>query len=135
MITLLNTSILTQHGPYDYRPIPLDDARAIVRAQPFQSAIGHQATADILTELLGVPVPLNRTQYEQAEGDLALVFKLNGRPPEGTILSREQIDEMGYSFGVLYRLPEMDFMVALNAGHVCGAKAAVYPLISKENSE
>lgn len=105
MVTILNTSIITTYGSYDYEPIDLAQARLILAhgAPPFQSAVGHQATADILTELLEVPVPLNRINYEQQIGERAVVFKLRGRPPEGSILNREQIETIGYDFGLLTR--------------------------------
>jgi hypothetical protein len=106
-ITLLNTSILTDFGEYEYKPLAADRAGYIARAfhgcGKLQSAIGHQATADILSELLGVPVEMNRIAYVQPVGHMAIVFKLKGRVPEGTILSREQIEAMGYDFGTLVR--------------------------------
>lgn len=102
MITLLNTSILTTFGKYEYTPLTLATARHVI-CEGYQSAIGHESTAAILTELLGVPVSVNRVAFEQRVGDEALVFKLRGRPPEGAILTREQIDEIGYDFGLLFR--------------------------------
>ena len=104
MLTLLNTSILTAYGSYKYEPMPLIDAQIYVRCGEFQSAIGHQATADILTALLEVPVPMNRVQYSQEVGEVALIFKLKGRAPEGKILTVEEIEEIGYEFGTLTRL-------------------------------
>ena len=101
--TILNTSILTNFGSYEYQKISLEDAKAVV-SNGFNSAIGHQSTADILTSLLGVNVSLNRIQYSQKVGELALVFKLNGRPEEGAILSREEIEKIGYEFGLLRRI-------------------------------
>ena len=93
MLTILNTSILTA---------TLDEAKALV-ANGFESAIGHQSTADVISTLLGVACPMNRIMYQQGQGDVALVFKLNGRPEEGKILSVEDIEEIGYSWGVLER--------------------------------
>ena len=72
-------------------------------ANGFQSAIGHQSTADIISTLLGVECPMNRIMYRQDIGDYALVFKLNGRPEEGKILSVADIEEIGYSWGILAR--------------------------------
>jgi len=67
MLTILNTSILTAHGNYTYRPATLDEAKAMV-ADGFQSAIGHQSTADVISTLLGVDCPMNRVMYEQDRG-------------------------------------------------------------------
>jgi hypothetical protein len=103
MITILNTSILTNYGRYEFEAVTLERARELVSGG-FQSAIGHQSTADILTDLLETQVMMNRAQYVQAAGDKALVFKLKGRVLEGVVLNREQIEEMGYEFGVLTRI-------------------------------
>lgn len=103
MITLLTTSVLTAFGRYDYRPVSLDEARALA-AGGVHSTIGHQATADWLAELLGVPVPVQRIQYAQQPGERALVFKLAQRLPEGEVLNREQLEARGYTLGVLERL-------------------------------
>jgi hypothetical protein len=106
MITLLNTSIITEDGYYWRRATTLDQVIAMLAEEGFfvQSAIGHKSTADILTELLGIPVEVNRMQYRQQAEDVAIVFQLNERPEEGKILSREEIEEIGYSFKVLYRV-------------------------------
>jgi hypothetical protein len=101
MLTILNTSIVTNFGKFNHYPVSLEDARKLVKKSPFQSAIGHQSTADLLTVLLDVPVPMNRIQYVQTVGESALVFKLNGRPEEGRIYTVEEIQQIGYSFSVL----------------------------------
>ncbi|HNC58634.1 MAG TPA: DUF1874 domain-containing protein [Leptospiraceae bacterium] len=56
-----------------------------------------------MSELLGVTVPVNRIEYRQETGDTAIVFKLKGRPPEGAILSKEQLEEIGYDFGIIVK--------------------------------
>ena len=105
-LALLNTSILTTAGAYRLIDITLDDARRIVsdHAGNLDSAIGHQSTAEIMTTLLGTEIPVNRQMFTQEVGQAALVFKLNGRPPEGKILTVEEIEEIGYKFKVLKRL-------------------------------
>lgn len=114
-LLLLNTSIITVPGIYHLsRPIPPEQARKIVHwalmdwnmniGAGILSAIGHKATADIMTEVFGTGIEVNRIPSEQAVGQLALVFKLKGRPAEGTILDREQVEKIGYQFHVLARL-------------------------------
>lgn len=103
-LAILNTSILTTEGTYTLKSISLDEARELVAKNDILSAVGHQTTADILTELLGVSVSLNRILFTQEVGQQALVFKLLGRPEEGKILSRAEIDEIGYKFQILDRL-------------------------------
>lgn len=111
-LAILNTSIITAYGQFEYKAISLDDARMLVynaidpTISPddgILSAVGHQSTADILTELLETEIPVNRIQLVQEVGQSAIVFKLNGRSSEGKILSREEIEEKGYEFGLLTR--------------------------------
>lgn len=102
-VTLLNTSIITAHGSYHYQPLALQDAREMALAHSAGSAIGHQVTADLLSQLFGFQVEMNRIPYEQQAGDIAIVFKLRGRPEEGKILTREEVDAIGYDFGLLTR--------------------------------
>lgn len=105
-LALLNTSILTTAGEYRLTDITLDEARAIVNnnRDNLDSAIGHASTAEIMTTLLGVEIPMNRQMFLQDVGQRALVFKLNGRPEEGKILSVEDIERIGYKFQVLDRM-------------------------------
>lgn len=101
---ILNTAVLTADGTFDLRTISLTEARELAAASDLDSAVGHDSTAAILSDLLGVDVPVNRQLFAQQVGQLALVFKLNGRPPEGVILGREQLEEIGFTFKVLTRL-------------------------------
>lgn len=103
---ILNTSILTSHGHFHYYPASIDVVLAHLQAAddtgiPVISAVGHESTAAILTELLYRKVEVNRIEFKQQVGDVAVVFKLRGRPPEGKILTREEIESIGYDFGLL----------------------------------
>ena len=103
-LALLNTSILTTAGEYKLTDISLDEAKALVNdAVELDSAIGHQSTAEIMTTLLGTEVAVNRQMFTQEVGQQALVFKLNGRPEEGKILTTEEIEKIGYKFQLLER--------------------------------
>ncbi|HMT02319.1 MAG TPA: DUF1874 domain-containing protein [Burkholderiales bacterium] len=113
-VTILNTSILTNYGYFRYQRIGLDWAKAIVQDE-FESAVGHQSTCDVLSALLEINVPLNRQMYKQEVGDTALVFKLNGRPEEGKILTVEEIEQMGYEFGLLTRVNLSDFTTTVSS--------------------
>ena len=107
-LALLNTTIITSNGSYSLFDISLKDARELAQGHGLHdnvlSAIGHESTAQILTELLGIPVEMNRINFKQEAGQTALCFKLNGRPVEGKILSREEIESMGYEFKVMHRI-------------------------------
>ena len=104
-LALLNTSILTTAGSYSLTDITLEEACELVADNigNLDSAIGHQSTAEIMTTLLGVEIAVNRQMFSQEVGQRALVFKLNGRPQEGRVLSAEEIEEIGYKFQILTR--------------------------------
>jgi hypothetical protein len=103
-LAILNTSIVTQDGTYTLRTIDLPGARDLVADAPgIDSAVGHDATAAVLTELLGVEVPVNRQQFAQQPGQIALVLKMDGRPPEGVVLDRAGMEQIGYTLRLLTR--------------------------------
>lgn len=105
-LVILNTSILTTTGRFELKDITLDEARNLVIENEILSAVGHQSTADILTTLLETEVPMNRIMFEQEIGQKALVFKLNGRPEEGKILTTEEIETIGYKFQLLTKISD-----------------------------
>jgi hypothetical protein len=101
---LLNTTVIPcgSDGIWEVATLPLAAARNLLsRSSPanvYTSAVGHESTAAIMAELLGVQVPANRIQVAPASGDKLLCFKLKQRAPEGVILSREQIEALGYEW-------------------------------------
>lgn len=76
--------------------IDLETARKIVREMPFTSAVGHEVTARVLTELLGVEIPFNRITVRMKEGDAGLHFVLRTRLPEGKVLSEEELRQLDF---------------------------------------
>lgn len=101
---LLNTPILTDYGDYRFDgPLPLHAARAFVE-QPTQSAIGHPATAQFLSQRLGQPVPCQREAIHMQPGDQALVLRLLHRLPEGAVLDGAALATASHEFGLLTRL-------------------------------
>lgn len=105
-LAVLNTSILTTEGTFTLKDITLEEARNLVTENEILSAVGHQSTADILTTLLETEIPMNRIQFAQETGQKALVFKLNGRPEEGKILTAEEIEAIGYKFQLLTKISD-----------------------------
>jgi hypothetical protein len=103
MVTLMNSPRLTEFGVYEYRPLTTAEAKRML-AEGFQSVVGHESTAAFLSDLLEVPVAKMRGEFRQRPGERAIVFELNDRPPEGHILDREEIERIGYKFGLLHRL-------------------------------
>lgn len=100
----MNTSILTSFGKFDYSPIDLSEVVELMVNNDYQSAIGHESTAEVMTTLTGINVVMNRITVDMQVGDSAIVFKLNARPAEGAILNREELERIGFSWGILKRL-------------------------------
>lgn len=107
-LAILNTSILTAEGTYKLTDIDVDTARMLVHTREIDSAVGHQSTAEIMTTLLDKEIPVNRQMFSQQPGQQALVFKLNGRPQEGKILTADEIEQIGYKFQLLERIDNED---------------------------
>jgi len=60
--------------------LTIEEVREIVkRAKKIESYIGHESTAKLLTELLGVEIPYNRAMYKPNYDDYALVVRLKKR--------------------------------------------------------
>ena len=99
---LLNSTVIPSgaDGIWQARTIPLQEAKAIALAG-FTSAIGHESTANLMTTILGITVPINRIQVSPEPGDRFLCFKLKKRAPEGVILSQEELEELGYEWVVM----------------------------------
>lgn len=101
---LMNSAVLTAYGEFNYSPITCDQARRMVRASAFGSAIGHSATAKVLSEQLGIEVPLNRIQITMEPGDRAIIFRLRDRLPEHIVLDHARLASLPAEFGLLTRL-------------------------------
>ena len=64
-------------------PITLDEVKSYLK-NGFTSAIGHQDTANVLSELLGVSVEFNRCNiFLDKDTNLIVAQVIGGRLPEG----------------------------------------------------
>jgi hypothetical protein len=79
------------------RIISVQEAKQLL-ASRFISAVGHQSTAEIMSTVLGIPVPYNRAQVFLEPGDEAVCFILKARPPEGRVLTVQELESIGYYF-------------------------------------
>jgi hypothetical protein len=102
---LLNTLII----PVDFQRYPkvkatirqasIEEVRQLLSGG-FVSAIGHQATATLLSQLLGIEVPFNRVTVKAEPGDILIHFVLRERIPEGKILTLEELQRLPFDFAV-----------------------------------
>ena len=103
-IALFNGTVCTTNGIYSVKDIDIETAKALIVKNGFVSAIGHDATAEIMSNILEQDIPMNRIQFHQKVGQKAVVFKLNERPPEGQILTREEVERVGFSLKIMERI-------------------------------
>ena len=76
-------------------PTSLEDVREILSQFPFMSIIGHEGNAQLLSDLLGVEVPVNRETFTLTSEDTLLVgMPSGGRLPEGKVLSKEELEAL-----------------------------------------
>lgn len=72
---------------------------AIINMQDYiTSVVGHEATANLLTKILGFEVKCNRVAVTLKKDDVVYVFQLLERLPEGQVLAEEQLKNMKYKF-------------------------------------
>lgn len=105
---ILNSPILTEYGLFQFTKIDdLKTAKEFVEGE-FVSAIGHQGTAELLTNLLNREIKANRLQIKMNKGDEALVVRLKIRLEEGRILSYEEVrklyEEGNIELGIIKRI-------------------------------
>ncbi|OSS41540.1 DUF1874 domain-containing protein [Desulfurella amilsii] len=104
MVYVLNGPILTNFGLFRYRRITILQAKKILKSSTFISAVGHEATAMLLSDLLEAEIKYNRVAIVMQEGDIAVVFHLLTRLEEGQILSISELCSKDYTLGLLKKL-------------------------------
>jgi hypothetical protein len=75
--------------------ISVEEAKQLLSSQ-FTSAIGHEATAKVLSQLLSIPIPVNRVSVWMQEGDIGIHFFLKTRLPEGRVLSEQELRQLQF---------------------------------------
>ena len=80
------------------REVSVEDVMKLLSQSNFVSAVGHQATADVLTKLLNVQIPFNRVQIQLNEGDVLVVFQLLTRLEEGKVLTEDELSKLQFKF-------------------------------------
>ncbi|BER92711.1 STIV orfB116 family protein [Atrimonas thermophila] len=85
-----------------FEPVPEDCVREILQRvmqeDPARvvSIVGHESTAKLFSEVLGIDVPVNRVNYTFSCGDKLFVGVPNTpRLPEGKVLSKEELEKLG----------------------------------------
>ena len=84
--------------------IDLETARLWIKAGDFISAVGHESTAKLLSELLGVEIKPNRIFVDMELFDEALAIQFLQRVQEGKVLSKEELEELYKQGKIVFRL-------------------------------
>ena len=67
-----------------FKPATLEQAMKIMKTNVFISAVGHVDTANVVSNLLNMEIPMNRISVNLGNNDVLLVAQLSGgRLPEG----------------------------------------------------
>lgn len=107
-IILFNTTILTGgEGGYRLSKVSIEKFNEIWHWHGYEkvSAIGHEATAEVISTILKEKIPVNRVAIKQEVGDIGLVLKMKGRIPEGTVLTDPaELGKIGYELFILEML-------------------------------
>jgi len=83
-------SMLTPPAIVKVTEVTVDDVKRIL-SSGFVSAVGHEATAKIISVQVGVQVPVNRVAIKLTSGDILVVYQLLTRLPEGKVLSEQEM--------------------------------------------
>jgi len=88
----------------DCEEVSLETAREWIKQGDFISAVGHESTAKLLSELLGVEIKPNRIFVDMQKGDEALAIQFLQRVQEGKVLSKEELEELYKQGKIVFRL-------------------------------
>ena len=83
-IIVMNSAMMPNDGTYVCKYVDSETFKkafhkAYEKSKSFESTIGYQETADLLTELLGVEVPMNRVNTALKSGDIMFVVRSTQR--------------------------------------------------------
>jgi hypothetical protein len=76
--------------------ISVQEAKDILSNNKFVSAIGHEGSAQVLSQLLGIKIPVNRISVFFEKGDIGIHLFLKQRLPEGKVLSEEELKKLDF---------------------------------------
>ena len=77
--------------------VSVDEVREILK-EGYESILGHEGTAQAVSQILGWEVKTNRVAIKLNEEDLLIVSTILGRLPEGKILNKDEVLEIGIKF-------------------------------------
>jgi hypothetical protein len=100
-IYILNTLLTpidfdkNQNAIVKFSKITIEEAKEILK-NSFVSAVGHEGTARVLSQLLDIEIPVNRITVFFNKGDIGIHFFLKQRLPEGKVLSEQELKQLQF---------------------------------------
>jgi hypothetical protein len=100
-IYILNTLLTpidfdkNQNAIVKFSKITIEEAKEVLK-NGFISAVGHEGTAKVLSQLLCIEIPTNRITVFFNKGDIGIHFFLKTRLPEGKILSEQELKQLQF---------------------------------------
>jgi hypothetical protein len=76
--------------------VSMEEVREILRKTEWESVIGHAGTSELLTELLGIQIPVQRKTIYFKRGDRGVHFYLKTRLGEGVVLSKTELSQLDF---------------------------------------
>lgn len=117
---LLSAPVLTGGaGIYRVKTLTPKQAKAeLETATEIVSAVGHETSAEVMSEVLEVDVKMSRIEIRQEPGSAALCLRLKRRAAEGAILNKQDIQGVGFEWLLVEYEDELSTRVRAAA---CGA--------------
>ena len=102
MLYILNSATLPLKPGKEYlikaKEISIEEAKRMLQSEQFVSAVGHQSTAEALSNIFGINIPFSRVQIFLGDGDKLISIILKKRLEEGKVLKTvEELEQIGYS--------------------------------------
>jgi len=77
--------------------VSVSEVKEILR-NGFISAVGHESTAHLLSEMLETSVESSRIQVKLEKGDVLVIYQLLQRLPEGKVLNKEELLQLPHKW-------------------------------------
>lgn len=84
-------NMLETPASIDVSELTLEEVIDMLHSYSWESCVGHESTARVMSQLTGVEIPVNRKTVKLARGDMMIVFQIMTRLPEGKVLSEEEL--------------------------------------------
>lgn len=84
-----------------FEKVSLDPLKLLLPEGTVKSVVEHQATASVLSQLLGIPVSSNRVPYTLSKDESLVVFQLKTRLEEGKVLSEDELKALEFDIFVV----------------------------------